>query len=153
MNLTFKSKINIMARKGTTVYLPEDQAKYIKENYKNQNYGIITAIEALMTIRKYSTNELKGIFTPAEWSFLAESLNGTITDGSFRCNAGALAYHCLDAYKLDGLDGLGEKWEIDIQELMDKIKDLTAAQVEALYFRVEQFWEDEERDLEEFAKY
>ena len=40
-------------RKGTTVYLPEDQAKYIQENYKNQNYGIIAAIEALMTIRKY----------------------------------------------------------------------------------------------------
>lgn len=137
-------------RKGTTVYLPEDQARYIQENYKNQNIGIITAIEALMTIRKYSTNELKGIFTPAEWSFLADSLNGTMTDGSFRCNAGALAYHCLDA---DKLDGLGAKWEIDVLDLMDKIKDLTAAQVEALYFRVEQFWEDEERDLEEFAKY
>jgi len=73
-----------------------------------------------------------------------------MTDGSFRCNAGALAYHCLDA---DKLDGLGAKWEIDVLELMDKIKDLTAAQVEALYFRVESFWEDEERDLEEFAKY
>ena len=150
MNLTFKSKINIMARKGTTVYLPEDQAKYIQENYKNQNYGIIAAIEALMTIRKYSTNELKGIFTPAEWSFLADSLNGTMTDGSFRCNAGALAYHCLDA---DKLDGLGAKWEIDVLELMDKIKDLTAAQVDAVFFRVEQFWKSEDKDLEEFAKY
>jgi len=139
-----------MARKGTTVYLPEDQAKYIQENYKNQNYGIIAAIEALMTIRKYSTNELKGIFTPAEWSFLADSLNGTMTDGSFRCNAGALAYHCLDA---DKLDGLGAKWEIDVLELMDKIKDLTAAQVDAVFFRVEQFWKSEDKDLEEFAKY
>ena len=139
-----------MARKGTTVYLPEDQAKYIQENYKNQNYGITAAIEALMTIRKYSTNELKGIFTPAEWSFLADSLNGTMTDGSFRCNAGALAYHCLDA---DKLDGLGAKWEIDVLELMDKIKDLTAAQVDAVFFRVEQFWNSEDKDLEEFAKY
>jgi len=139
-----------MARKGTTVYLPEDQAKYIQENYKNQNVGIIAAIEALMTIRKYSTNELKGIFTPAEWSFLADSLNGTMTDGSFRCNAGALAYHCLDA---DKLDGLGAKWEIDVLELMDKIKDLTAAQVDAVFFRVEQFWKSEDKDLEEFAKY
>ena len=139
-----------MARKGTTVYLPDLQARYIKENYKNQNYGIIAAIEALMAIRKYSTNELKGIFTPTEWSFLADSLNGTMTTDSFRCNARPLAYHCLDA---DKLDGLGAKWEIDVLDLMDKIKDLTAAQVEALYFRVEQFWEDEERDLEEFAKY
>ena len=137
-------------RKGTTVYLPDPQARYIKENYKNQNVGIINALEVLIMIRTYSLSEIKGRFTPGEWSFLADSLNSTMTDGSFRCNAGALAYHCLDA---DKLDGLGAKWEIDVLELMDKIKDLTAAQVEALYFRVESFWEDEERDLEEFAKY
>ena len=150
MNLTFKSKINIMARKGTTVYLPDLQARYIKENYKNQNYGIIAAIEALMAIRKYSTNELKGIFTPTEWSFLANSLNGTMTTDSFRCNVGALVHHCIDA---EQLDGTARKWEVDIERLTTKIEKLTAAQVEALYFRVEQFWEDEERDLEEFAKY
>lgn len=139
-----------MAKKGTTVYLPDLQARYIKENYKNQNYGIITAIEALMTIRKYSTNELKGIFTPAEWSFLADSLNGTMTKDSFRCNVGALVHHCRDA---EELDGTARKWGVDLGALIIKIETLTAAQVEALYFRVEQFWEDEERDLEEFAKY
>ncbi len=137
-------------RKGTTVYLPEDQAKYIQENYKNQNYGIIAAIEALMTIRKYSTNELKGIFTPAEWSFLVDSLNGTMTTDSFRCNVGALVHHCRDA---EELDGTARKWEVDLGVLIIKIETLTAAQVEALYFRVEQFWEEEGRNLEEFAKY
>ena len=137
-------------RKGTTVYLPEDQAKYIQENYKNQNVGIINALDALIMIRAYSLAEIRGSFSPGEWSFLADSLNGTMTDGSFRCNAGALAYHCLEANRLDTL---GEKWEIDVLDLMDKIQDLTAAQVEALYFRVEQFWEDEDGDLEEFAKY
>lgn len=137
-------------RKGTTVYLPEEQAKYIQENYKNQNFGIITAIEVLMTIRKYSTNELKGIFTPEEWSFLADSLNGTMTTDAFRCNAQALAYHCRDA---EELDGTARKWGVDLGALIIKIETLTAAQVEALYFRVEQFWEDEERDLAEFAKF
>lgn len=137
-------------RKGTTVYLPEDQAKYIQENYKNQNIGIIAAIEALMTIRKYSTNELKGIFTPEEWSFLADSLNGTMTTDAFRCNAGALVHHCQDA---EELDGTGQKWEIDIEKLVRKVEKLTGAQVEALYFRVESFWEDDNRNLEEFAEY
>ncbi len=137
-------------RKGTTVYLPEDQAKYIQENYKNQNYGIIAAIEALMTIRKYSTNELKGIFTPAEWSFLVDSLNGTMTRDSFRCNVGALVHHCQDA---EELDGTASKWNVDLSQLTAKIEKLTGAQVEALYFRIESFWEDEERDLDAFAKY
>lgn len=137
-------------RKGTTVYLPEDQARYIQENYKNQNVGINNALDALIMIRTYSLSEIRGRFSPEEWSFLADSLNGTITDGSFRCNAGALAYHCQDA---DKLDDLGEKWEIDVMDLMDKIKDLTAAQVDAVYFRVEQFWNSEDKDLEEFSQF
>lgn len=135
-------------RKGTTVYLSEDQARYIKENYENQNVGIINALDALIMIRDYSLAEIKGRFTQGEWSFLVDSLNGTMAYGSFRCNAGALAYHCQDA---DKLDDLGDKWEIDIQELMEKIKDLTAAQVEAVYFRVEQIWNSEDKDLEEFS--
>ena len=122
-------------RKGNTVYLPEDQGKGIyKENYKNQkNIGIITAIEALMTIRKYSTNELKGIFTPAEWSFLADSLNGTMTTDSFRCNVGALVHHCRDAVGWHGPGG----GELILARLLKSKPN--RAQVEALYFRVEQF--------------
>jgi hypothetical protein len=137
-------------RKGTTVYLPEDQAKYIQENYKNQNFGIITAIEALMTIRKYSLNEIKGIFTSGEWSFFADSLNGTMTTDSFRCNAGALAYHCRDA---EELDGTATKWKVDIEALAGKVEKLSAAQVEALYFRIENFWDSEGKNLEEFSKF
>jgi hypothetical protein len=61
-----------------------------------------------------------------------------------------LAYHCLDA---ENLDTLGEKWDIDVLDLMDKIKDLTAAQVDAVYFRVEQFWNSEDKNLEEFSRF
>jgi hypothetical protein len=64
--------------------------------------------------------------------------------------ADLLALHCQDA---DKLDDLGEKWEIDVLDLMDKIKDLTAAQVDAVYFRVEQFWNSEDKDLEEFSQF
>jgi len=64
--------------------------------------------------------------------------------------ADILALQCLDA---DKLDDLGEKWEIDVLDLMDKIKDLTAAQVDAVYFRVEQFWDSEDKDLEEFSQF
>lgn len=137
-------------RKATTVYLPDEQAKYIQENYKNTSFGIITAIDALMTIRKYSLSEIKGLLTPGEWSFFADSLNGTITDGIFRCNKEALICHCIDA---EQLDGTASKWDVDLAQLTAKIGKLTGAQVEALYFRVEQFWENENRDLEEFAKY
>ena len=137
-------------RKGTTAYLTDEQKRYLTGNYKNLNTGVVETIDTLIAIRRYSLNEIKGIFTPAEWSFLADSLNGTMTTDSFRCNVGALVHHCRDA---EELDGTAKKWSVDLNVLLIKIENLTAAQVEALYFRVEQFWEDEERDLEEFAKY
>jgi hypothetical protein len=135
-------------RKATTVYLPEEQERYIKENYKNQNFGIITAIEVLMTIRKYSLHELKGIFTPEEWSFLADSLNGIMTPRPFRCSAVVLVQHCRAA---EELSGKARKWKIDVEKLFSKIETLTAAQVEVLCFRVENFQKNE--DLEEFSKF
>jgi len=137
-------------RKGTTAYLTDEQKRYLTGNYKNLNTGVVETIDTLIAIRRYSLNEIKGIFTPAEWSFLADSLNGTMTTDSFRCNVGALVHHCIDA---EQLDGTARKWEVDIERLTTKIEKLTAAQVEALYFRVEQFWEEEGRNLEEFAKY
>jgi len=65
--------------------------------------------------------------------------------------ADMLALQCQDAD--NKLDDLGEKWEIDVLDLMDKIKDLTAAQVDAVYFRVEQFWNSEDKNLEEFSQF
>lgn len=137
-------------KRTVSLRLPEDQVTYLQNNYKNINYGVIASTEALMTIRKYSLNEIKGLFTSGEWSFFADSLNGTITDGLFRCNKEALIYHCQDA---EQLDGTARKWDVNVEQLSEKIGKLSGAQVEALYFRVESFWEDENRNLEEFVKY
>lgn len=139
-----------MTKKAASIRLPEQQTNYILENYKNINFGIVSIVDALQIIRKYSLSEIKGVFTPGEWSFFADSLNGTITDGLFRCNKEALIYHCQDA---EQLDGTARKWDVNVEQLSEKIGKLSGAQVEALYFRVESFWEDENRNLEEFVKY
>jgi len=139
-----------MTKKAASIRLPEQQTNYILENYKNINFGIVSIVDALQIIRKYSLSEIKGVFTPGEWSFFADSLNGTITDGIFRCSKEALIYHCQDA---EQLDGTASKWNVDLSQLTAKIEKLTGAQVEALYFRVEQFWENENRDLDAFSNY
>jgi hypothetical protein len=139
-----------MTKKAASIRLPEQQTNYILENYKNINFGIVSIVDALQIIRKYSLSEIKGVFTPGEWSFFADSLNGTITDGIFRCSKEALIYHCQDA---EQLDGTASKWDVDLAQLTAKIEKLTGAQVEALYFRIEQFWEGENRDLGAFSNY
>jgi hypothetical protein len=126
-----------------------DLADYVTNNYKNLNQGVNEIIDTLRQLRTASTYELRGKFSPDEWKFLTDSLNGTMTDGPFRTNAKALAAHCEDS---DLFDGTAAKWGIDIKTLTDKIEALTAAQVEALYWRVEGFW-DEPKDLDAFATF
>ena len=132
-----------------TVRMTADQADYVTNNYKNLNQGVNEIIDTMRIVRNASTYELRGKLTEAEWKFLADSLNGSMTDGQFRVNAKALAAHCEDS---DMYDGTASKWGVDLKALTDKIEALTAAQVEALYWRVEAFWNDP-KDLEAFAKF
>lgn len=68
----------------------------------------------------------------------------------FRCISSALIASVKDS---DVYDGLGAKWDVDVVGLCDKISKLTSAQVDAVFSRVEAFWDGEERDLEEWSKW
>lgn len=139
----------IMATKTISIRLPEEQAIYLAENFQSVSNGVNEALSALKYIRLYSLKELQGKFSLAEWMFLADSLNGTITDGMFRCNASALIAHSEDA---ETYEGTATKHGVDLVALKKKIETLTGAQVEALYHRVEMFWKKPEH-LEDWASY
>lgn len=141
-----------------SIKITENQEKYLLDNYKNVNQGVQECInhdmspgnesETLKYIRSYSRRELNGKFSSKEWMFFFDSLNGSIIDSMFRCNANALAYHCQDA---EQFDGTASKYGIDLSELIEKCKGLTGAQVDALYTFVEEFWNTEDRDLEKYS--
>lgn len=144
--------------KAKSIRISEAQEQYLLSKYKNVNQGIQECIhndqfpgrdaETLKYIRAYSRKELKGHFTREEWMFLIDSLNGSVTEGMFRCNTGALVFHSKDA---EEFEKTATKWDVDLPALVEKIEFLTAAQVEALYTFVEEFWEKEDRDLEAAA--
>lgn len=144
--------------KTKTIRITENQEQHLLSKYKNVNQGIQECVrndqfpgrdvEILKYIRAYSKKELKGKFTQKEWMFFIDSLNGSITEGKFRCNAGTLIYHSQDA---EEFDGTATKWGVDLAILSNKIHLLTGAQVEALYTLVEEFWSKEDRDLENAA--
>ncbi len=104
-------------------------------------YQISESLAELQMIRRRSQAELKGLFTPAEWSYMADSLNGTMVTLEFRCSPGALIAGVEDS---DIYDGLGAKWEVDVKALCGKIEKLTGAQVDAVFTRIETFWNNEE---------
>ena len=113
-------------------------------------HKISQGLADLRMIRTRSKNELKGLFTPAEWMYMADSLNGTMVTTDFRCLPMALVAGIEDS---DIYDALGAKWEVDVPSLTEKVKKLTAAQIDAVFTRVEAFWDSEEKDLNEWSKW
>lgn len=111
--------------------------------------AIISALDDLTLLHRQSNIEIKGIFTPEEWKFLADSLNGILVTDMFRVSKDALIAHCEDS---ETYDKAASRYDVSIPELSKKIDSLCGAQVDAVYRRVESYWENQP-DLEEWAKY
>lgn len=115
------------------------------------NEQINASLRKLAAIEKASMNELRGRFKASEWKAIVDSLNGTYTrDETFRYSPAALIAHMEDS---DLFEGIGTKWHIEVKSLCEKIKSLSAAQIDALYRRVEKFWEHPNTDLDAWAKF
>lgn len=129
--------------------ITEELLNTIKKGNESINQSFVDAINRYNVIRRISRVELKGIFTPDEWKFFADSMNGTMIDDTFCTNVGALIAHCEDSERYEGT---ATKWNIDLSALIVKINTLHGANVEALYTRVFEFW-DNPKDLDTWAKY
>lgn len=140
-----------METKNATIRQPLDLAEWLTEKrWRPIYYAVLANALDLRKIRQVSTDELKGKLSEAEWKFLADSLNGAFITETYRCSQVALCGCCEDAERFDGT---GSKWKVDINGLKAKVLSLTGAQVDALLARVESFWDNPDRDLDEWAKW
>lgn len=138
-----------METKTMTIRVPQELASWIEAKKGSSNGAIVDALYTAMYTEKYADREIQGKLTENEWKALADSLNGSLIDGAFRFASSALVAHTEDA---DKYDGIGDKWGVDISRLCEKIAKLSCSQVEAIYRRVESFW-DNPVDLDSWAKY
>lgn len=139
-----------METKNVTLRLSTEATAYILTQGNSITEGINNIVNQLQQHERHADLELKGKFTPEEWKFLADSLNGTMTLDDFRFSASALVAHNEESQLYEGT---AIKWGVYIADLNAKCGSLTAAQVEALYRRVEKFWQHPETDLEQWATY
>lgn len=139
-----------METKTVTLRLPQDVADYITKDGYSMTDGVKLIIATLQRHERYADMELRGKFTPNEWKFLADTLNGTVVLDDFRFNKHALIANNQDAQVFEHS---ADKWEVDLDELNAKCVGLTATQTEALYRRVENFWNHPEINLDEWANY
>ena len=140
-----------METKNVTIRLPLDLAEWMtEEGWKSINHAVIANVQTLRKIRQASTDELKGKLSEVEWKFLADSLKRAFITVTYRCSQVALWAHCEDAVRFDWTS---RKWEVDMDGFKAKVLSLTGAQVDALLARVESFWNNPDRDLDEWAKW
>lgn len=156
--------------KKTSISISDDNQKFLKENFNNVSAGISTSIDILrrskdlnvdaydiidqlqflQQIRRASLREIQGIFLENEWGFIVDILNGTLIPAEFRCLQSGLIAEMEDA---EHFDSSATKWNVDLQKISDKVRSLTGAQIDAIYYRVKQFWDDPNRDLDSFTKW
>lgn len=135
---------NASAGIGQCAYIVYNASKFTDEG------EIVDNLRVLDQIRRASLKEIMGAFTPNEWMFFADILNGTMITAEFRCLQSGLIAEMEDSIHFDNA---AAKWKIDADKLYEKVERLTGAQIDALYYRVEQFWKDENRDLEKWSKW
>lgn len=155
-----------MAKKTTSARISVIEEKFLSEKFGTASAGlaecanivfqtkvepteIVDSINYLNQIRLYSLREIKGKLTENEWKYLADSLNGTLITPEFRCNAGGLIASIEDS---NDFDNFSEKYEVKVSDFCKKIKDLTGAQIDAIYTRVQQFWSNP-KNLDGWSKW
>lgn len=141
-----------METKNITVRIPSNMYQEMQQNADNPkmdvgsiNQQIIAGIQKLEVIERMSMDELRGRFTPSEWACMVDMLNGTRVDDVFRFSPVSIVAEIEDSSLYEGVC---EKWNVDQHALIEKCKQLTAAQVDALYRRVENFWINSSTDTD-----
>lgn len=137
--------------KTVTLRLPVEMVEYLTRNDDSINQAVVNEISNLKRIRLVSMGELRGLFTPQEWIFIADSFNGTMVDDFMRANVGVFIAGCEDSERFERKASIHG---VDLPSFLDKIRTLKGANIEAIYSRVDDFWNHcSETDINEWAKY
>lgn len=127
-----------MAAKAVSLRLPEELVERLSKKGENFTQIVISELNSLERIRLVSLGEVKGMFTPQEWIFIADAFNGTLMDSVLRANVGVFIASCEDAERFEGKATLHQ---IDLEKFLDKVRSLRGANIEAIISRVEEYWE------------
>lgn len=127
-----------MAAKAVSLRLPEELVERLSKKGENFTQIVISELNNLDRIRLVSLGEVKGLFTPQEWIFIADAFNGTLMDSVLRANVGVFIASCEDAERFEGKATLNK---VDLDNFLEKVRTLRGANIEAIITRVEDYWE------------
>jgi hypothetical protein len=122
-------------------------ATTLAQYFETAEVGARYVLNAFPTLLKTTiSNDLKGKFTENEVKLMIDVMNATMLTND------SVGHHLL-ANVEDGitLDKLDQKWEIQGDLLVDKLKTLTLTQLMLLEIWVQGFWSMEGDNLDEYV--
>lgn len=137
--------------KTVTLRLPVEMVEYITRNDDSINQAIINEISNARQMKLIAMIELKGIFSKNEWLFLADSFNGTLYEDFMCGNVNIFIAGIEDAERYENKATMHK---VDLKELIAKLKKLHGANINAIYERINDYWENYEKiDIEKWADF
>lgn len=132
--------------------LPAPYAKAFEAiGEKSTSQNAVFAISSFIEIKRQTIKELAGIFTENELKYLTDIANATMFDPAFAAQKVSLIAAAEDS---DKYEGTAEKRGVDLNALLLKVSNLTAAQCFFLQRETFLYWYGTHKpgDLDEFIK-
>lgn len=126
-----------------TIYIPEKTKEmldsFISASRCEVEFSakIQEIIIDLCTLLSRTKREVKGRFSENEWNYLRDMLNGTILQSDVVPYRFVLTAEAEDANRYEGL---GEKWNVDVKKLIEKLKNLSEFEAYTVAKMVDEFW-------------
>lgn len=131
------------------IRLPSELITALKADGDKLNTVVVERLQNSLADERAAKLDIKGLFTPGEWSALAASLNGTLIDDTMIYSREMLIANCEDAEQYEGTLS-----QFGAADLCAKLTKLTRLQVAAVLRRVSDFWKNSDKmALEVWAKY
>lgn len=137
--------------KTVTLRLPVEMVEYLTSTGDSINQAIINEISNARQMKLIAMIELKGIFSKNEWIFFADTFNGTLYE-DFMC--GNVNIFIADIEDAERYENKATMHKVDLKELIAKLKKLHGANINAIYERISDYWDNYQKiDIEKWADF
>lgn len=136
--------------KNITLRIPEEIYDRLSSNDQGINQTVLEIIEEHQQMLKYSEDELKGKFSPEEWTALIDLVNSRMLVPQYICVKSLMMATIEDGEKFEGTL---TRHGADLDAMRKKVETLTAAQTAAMTKRAKRFWEKPGNNIEEWSNF
>lgn len=137
--------------KTVTLRLPVEMVEYLTSTGDSINQAIINEISNARQMKLIAMIELKEIFSKNEWIFFADTFNGTLYE-DFMC--GNVNIFIADIEDAERYENKATMHKVDLKELIAKLKKLHGSNINAIYERISDYWDNYQKiDIEKWADF